>query len=111
MSLFHHQGLKILTNVLYLENSTKFYLDLCSPSYRNSPLVSYLGMNPGRGWNPDLEESYLPEYSESEVELVTQCSEQMFLFPVKISASEPSPISRYSESTKTTSSSILGFQA
>ena len=35
----------------------------------NSPQVSCLGMNPGRGWNPNLEESYLLEYSESELKL------------------------------------------
>ena len=66
-------------------------------------------MNPRRGWNPDLEESYLPEYSESEDKSFTQFFAQTFIWPVKISASEPSPISRYSECTKTTSFSILWF--
>ena len=68
-------------------------------------------MNPGRGWNPDLEESYLPEYSESEVETFTQGISGIYLRPVKISAPDPSPISRYSEYTKTTSFSILGFSS
>ena len=66
-------------------------------------------MNHGRGWNPDLAESYLVEYSEYEDDMFTQCSTQMFIWPVKISASDPSPISRYRKCTKTTSFSILGF--
>ena len=66
-------------------------------------------MNLGRGWNPDLEESYLPEYSEYEVEYFTQGTVEIYLQPMKILAPEPSPISRYSECTKTTSFSILGF--
>ena len=66
-------------------------------------------MNPGRGWNTNLEESYLPEYSESEAETFTRCTLGMFLWTVNVLAHEPSPISRYSESTKTTSFSILGF--
>ena len=72
MSLFHHQSLKILPqkvqSVPYLEHLVKFHLDIFSPRYNNSPQVSCLGMNGGRGWNPDLEESYLPEYSEYEDE-------------------------------------------
>ena len=44
--------------------SWNIHLDLCSRRYNNSPQVSCLGMNPGRGWNPNLEESYLLEYSE-----------------------------------------------
>ena len=51
-----------------MEYLTKFHLEIRSPRYRNFPSVSYLGMNPGRGWNPDLEESYLPEYSEYEAD-------------------------------------------
>ena len=66
-------------------------------------------MNPGRGWNPDLEESYLPEYNKSKVEMYTQYSTRMFIWPIKSSASDLSPILRYSKCTKTTSFSILGF--
>ena len=60
-------------------------------------------MNPGRGWNHDLEESYLLEYIESEAKSFTQFSAQTFLWTVKNLASDPSPISRYIECTKTTS--------
>ena len=49
-----------------MEHFTKFHLDLRIPRYINSPKVSCLGMNPGIGWNLDLKESYLPEYSKSE---------------------------------------------
>ena len=71
--------------------------------------MSCLGINRGRGWNPDLEESYLPEYSESKAEMYIQCSQRTFLWSVKISSSENFPISRYNKCTKTTSFSILGF--
>ena len=50
-----------------------------------------------------------PEYSESEDETFTQGTSGIYLRPVKVSALEPSPISKYSECTKTTSFSILGF--
>ena len=66
-------------------------------------------MNPGRGWNPYLEESYLPEYSESEVEIFTQGISGFYLWPVKISVTETSSIYRYRECTKTINFSILGF--
>ena len=66
-------------------------------------------MNPGRGWKLDLVESYLPEYSESEAETFTKGTSGMYLRPIKVSAHEPSPISRYSECTKMTSFSLLGF--
>ena len=56
-----------------------------------------------------MEESYLPEYSESEAETFTQCTSRFYLRTVKVSTPKPSPILRYSESTKTTSFSILGF--
>ena len=58
-----------------MEHLVKFHLDLRSQRYSNYPKVSCLGMNLGRGWNPDLEESYLPKYSEYEAEIVTKCSE------------------------------------
>ena len=76
VSPFHLRGLKLLPqkvqSIPFLENLGKFNLDLCIPRYRNSPQVSYLGMNPGRGWNPELEESHLPEYRESKAEIFTQ---------------------------------------
>ena len=68
-------------------------------------------MNPGRGWNPNLEESSLQEYSESEAENFTQYTSAIYLHPLKILAPDPSPISRYIKYTKTTSFSILGFSS
>ena len=68
-----------------------------------------MGSNPRRGWNPNLEESYILEYRESEVETWIQCTSGIYLLPVKVSTPEPCPISRYIESTKTISYSILGF--
>ena len=66
-------------------------------------------MNPGRGWNTDLEESYLPTYSETEAETFTHGTLGIHIWPVKVSVPDPSPILRYNECTKTTSFSILGF--
>ena len=66
-------------------------------------------MNPRRGWNHDLEESYLLENSESEAEIFTQGTLGFYICPMKILAPETSSISRYSECTKTTHFSILGF--
>ena len=66
-------------------------------------------MNPRRGWNPDLEESYLLNYSEYEVEIFTKCTKRIFLGLIKISASEPSPISCYKESSRITRFSPLRF--
>ena len=71
--------------------------------------MSCLGINPGRGWNPDLEESYLPEYSEFEAKRFTQGTSENFIQPMKISALETPSIPRYSECTKTTRFRILGF--
>ena len=85
----------------YLENLHKFHLDLVSQGYSYSPQVSCLEMNPGRGWNPDLEESYLLEYSEYEAEFWIQCKSGFYIRPVKFLSLEPSPIPRYSECTKT----------
>ena len=84
-----------------MEHLYKFHLDICSPRYSNSPQVSCLGMNSGRGWNPNLEGSYLLEYSEYEFESWIQCKYGFYIRPVKFSALEPSPILRYSECTKT----------
>ena len=66
-------------------------------------------MNLGRGWIPDLEESYLPEYREYEAETFTQATAKISLRPVNVSASEPSAILRYSESSRITKFSLLGF--
>ena len=59
-----------------MEYLHKFHLDLCSPIYSNYPQVFYLGMNLGRGWNPNLEGSYLLEYSESEAEFWTHVHQE-----------------------------------
>ena len=72
-----------------------------SPRYSNSPHVSCLGMNPGRGYNPNLEGSYLPKYSEYEADVWTQDKYGFHLQDLKFSAPEPSQISRYRECTKT----------
>ena len=66
-------------------------------------------MNPGRGWNPNLEESYLQEYSEYEDEIFTHGASGFYLRPVKFLAPDTSSILRYSECTKITRFSILGF--
>ena len=66
-------------------------------------------MNPRRGWNPDLEETYLLEYSESEAEMFTQGTSRFYLWPVNILTPNTSSIPRYSERTKTTYFSILVF--
>ena len=70
MSLVHLQVQKLgpqkLNYVLFMEHLHEFHLDLSSPRYSNSPQVSCLGINSGRGWNPNLEGSYLLEYSEYE---------------------------------------------
>ena len=66
-------------------------------------------MSPERGWNHDQEETYLPEYSESEAKTFAQGTSGFDLWPVKASSTNPSPISRYGECNKTASFSILGF--
>ena len=66
-------------------------------------------MNPRRGWNPDLKETYLPEYSESKAEIFTYGTSGFYLQCVKFFAPETYSIPRYSECTKTTCFSILGF--
>ena len=113
MSLFHLRGLKHLPQksnfVPFLEQLHKFHLDLCSSRYSNSPQVSCLGRNPGRGWNPNLEESYLLEYSYCEDETQIQCTSGIYLQLFKFLTLDPSLMSTYSEYTKTISFSILGF--
>ena len=113
MLLFHLLSLKLRTHKInsfpFLENIPKFHLDLCSPRYNNSSQVSYLGMNLGRGWNPNLEGSYLPEYSESEAEFWIQCISRCYLRPMQFLAPEPFPIQRYREFTKMYKFQYLGF--
>ena len=67
-------GTPKLYSVPFLEHLPEFHLDLFFPIYFNSPQVSSLGMNSERGWDPNLEWSYLPEYSESEAVFWTLCS-------------------------------------
>ena len=93
----------------FLEHLDKFNLDLHILRYRNSPHVSCLGRNLGRGWNPNLEESYVLEYSKSEAKNWKKCTSGIYLRSVSILEPDPSPISRYRESTETISFSILGF--
>ena len=66
-------------------------------------------MNRGRGWNPDLEESYLLEYSEYEDESFTNGTSEIYLRPVNVSSPGHSPISRYGEIMKINSFGVLGF--
>ena len=65
----------------------------------------------GRGWNPELEESYLLNYNEYEAETFTQGTSRIYIQPVKVLAHEDSPILRYGESPKITSFSLLGFSS
>ena len=95
MSMFHLLGRKVrppkLKSVPFFENLPKFHLDLCSPRYSNSPQVSCLGMNSGRGWNPNLEGSYILGYNESKAEFWKQCKSRFYIHPMKFSAPKPSP--------------------
>ena len=104
MSLFHLLDLKLRTHKLqfvpFLEHLQKFHLDLFSPRYSNSPQVSCLGMNPGRGWNPNLEGSYRQEYSESEVKFWIVCTSGFYLWPLQVFTLDPLSILEYSECTK-----------
>ena len=105
VSLFHLMSLKLgpqnLQYVPFLEHLPKFHLDLFSPRYSNSPQVSCSGMNSGRGWNPNLEGSYCPEYRESEAEFWQKCTSGFYLWPLQFSVPDTFPISGYSECTKT----------
>ena len=65
-----------------------------------SPQVFCLRMNFRRGWNRNLEGSYLLEYSEYKDEFWTQCKLGFYLRHVKGSDPDPYPILRYSECTK-----------
>ena len=66
-------------------------------------------MNPGRGWNPNLEESYLPEHRESKTKIFTQGTLGFYIRIFKIWALDRASILIYSECTKTTNFSNLGF--
>ena len=66
-------------------------------------------MNPGRGWNHDLEESYLPGYSGFEAEIFTHGTSGFYIRRMKVSVPDTSSIPRYIECTKTTCFIILGF--
>ena len=105
MSLVHLLSLKFrkpkVQSMPFLEHLQEFHLDLCSPIYCNSSQVSCLGMNSGRGWNPNLERTYILEYREYEDEFRTQCSSGIYIQPLQFSATDPSPISEYSECAKT----------
>ena len=105
MSLFHIQGLKPVPqkskSIPFLEHLDKFNLDLCSQIYNNSPHVSCLGMNTGRGWNPNWDGSYLPEYSEYEAETWTPCTSVFYIVLVKFLAPKTSTIPIYIKFTKT----------
>ena len=113
MSLVHLQSLisepQKLKSIPFMEHLQEFHLDIFIPRYCNSPQVSCLGMNSGRVWNPNFERTYLLEQSESEAKTWPRCTSEIYLRTMKVSAPDPSPISRYSESTKTISFSILGF--
>ena len=54
-----------------------------------------------------MEDSYL----KNEAETFTQGTSGIYLRPVKVSAHEPSPISRNNESPKITSFGLLGFSS
>ena len=88
-------------SVQFMEHLQKFYLDLCSPIYFNSPQVSCLRMNSGRGWNPNLEGSYLLENSEPEAEFWIQCTSGLCFQTMKFSIPDPFPILGYSKCIKT----------
>ena len=47
-------------------------------------------MNPRRGWNLDLEETYLLEYSESKAETFTKYTTGIYLHTVKVLAPDTS---------------------
>ena len=78
MSRVHLLSLKFrpkkLKSVPFLEHLQEFHLDICISRYCISPQMSCSGMNSGRGWNPNLEGSYIPEYNKSETEVWTQCT-------------------------------------
>ena len=99
----------VLKSVPFLEHLQKFNLDLCILKDSNSLQVSCLGMNPERGWNPNLEGSYILEYSEYEAKNFTQGTWRIYLQPINVLAPDPSPILRYRKCTKTFCFSILGF--
>ena len=66
-------------------------------------------MNFGRGWNPNLEGSYIPEYRESKAKFWIQCKSGFYIQLLQFSTLDPSPISGYSECNKTQQFQYLGF--
>ena len=90
-----------VNSMIFMQHLEKLNFDLCSPRYSNSPQVSYLGMNPRRGWNPNLEGSYILEYSESEAEFWTQNSSGFYIRSLKKFSLETSVILVYIKYTKT----------
>ena len=97
VSLVHLLSLKFgphkLYSMIFLEHLHEFHLDLYIPIYSDYPQVSCLGMNSRRGWNPNLERTYLLEYSESEDKFWIKCSSGFYIWPLQFSAPNPSPIS------------------
>ena len=102
-------GPQKLHSIPFLEHFHKFHLDLCSPRYSNSPQVSCLWMNSGRGWNPNVEGSYHPEYRESEADFWIHYKSGFYLRYLQFSSPKPSPISGYRKCTKTQQFQYLGF--
>ena len=84
-----------------MEHLQEFHLDLCSSRYCISPQMSCSGMNSGRGWDPNMERSYLLEYNKFESDFWTQDSSGFYIQCLQVSASETSPISEYCDYTKT----------
>ena len=68
-------------------------------------------LNSERGWNPELEESYLLYYSENEAETFTQGTKRFYIRPIIFLAHDPSPILSYSESPKMTRFCLLWFSS
>ena len=104
-----HLGPQKLNSMPFMEHLQEFNLDLCTPIYSNFPQVSCLGMNSRRGWNPNLEGSYIPEQRESKAEFWKKCKLGFYIRSLQFSTLDPSPISGYRECTKTYHFQYLGF--
>ena len=98
-----------LKSIPFLENLQEFHLDLCSSRYCRSPQVSYLWIISGRGWNPNLERSYLLEYSEYEAENWKKYTSGFYIRPMKYLALDTFAIPIYIKFTKTYPFCYLGF--
>ena len=90
---------------------SKFYLDLPIPRYKNFPLVTYLRLDYGGGWNPGLEESYLLKYNNFEAEIHTKGTKIFHIQLVQVLALDTSPKSIYSEKSKATRFFLLRFSS